>query len=135
VLNHVTVMGRFVADPELRRTGTGTAVCSFRLAVERDGKADESGARRADFIDVVVWRGTAEFVAKYFNKGRAAVVDGRLQTRTWQDKHGQNRTNTEIAATSVYFADNKRKGDDAFGKDLPEDEYEEISDSDDDLPF
>lgn len=108
MLNRTVIMGRFTADPELRRTQSGTAVTSFSLAVERDFKG-QGGERETDFIDLVAWGGTAEFVAKYFTKGRMAVADGRVQTRSWTDKHDQKRKSTEIVAENVYFADSKRE--------------------------
>lgn len=106
MLNHLTIMGRLCADPELRRTQGGVAVCNARIAVERD-YADQSGERATDFYDVVAWRGTAEFLCKYFEKGRRVVLDGRLQTRTWTDQEDHKRVNVEIVAESVYFADSK----------------------------
>ena len=108
-LNRIVIMGRMVKDPELRRTGAGVAVASFTLAVERDFKG-QNGEKETDFIDVVVWRQTAEFVSKYFSKGRVAVVEGRLQLRDWQDKDGNKRRNAEIIADNVYFGDNKSDG-------------------------
>lgn len=110
MLNHIVIMGRLTRDPELRRTQNGTAVASFSLAVDRDYKP-EGGERETDFIDVVVWRGTAEFVQKYFAKGRMAVVSGRLQIRNWTDKEGNKRRSAEVVADNVYFADSKRDGD------------------------
>ena len=110
MLNHIVVMGRLTADPELRRTQSGTAVTSFTLAVDRDFKA-ENGERETDFIPCVAWRGTAEFVQKYFSKGRMAVVAGRLQIRPWTDKDGNKRRSAEIVAENVYFGDSKRDGD------------------------
>ena len=107
MLNHAIIMGRLTRDPELRRTGSGTAVTSFTLAVDRDHK-DQNGEKGVDFIDVTAWRSTAEFVAKYFSKGRLAVVSGRLQIRTWTDKEGNNRRNAEIVADNVYFGDSKK---------------------------
>ena len=100
-------MGRLTIDPELRRTGSGTAVTSFSLACDRDFKS-QSGEKETDFIDVVAWKNTAEFVSKYFSKGRMAVVDGRLQIRDWTDKAGNKRTTAEVVADNVYFADSKR---------------------------
>ena len=91
MLNHITIMGRLVKDPELRRTQSGVAVCSFTVAVDRDFQSREAAEKQTDFIDVVAWRQTAEFVSKYFTKGRMIVVDGSLQSRKWQDKTGQNR--------------------------------------------
>ena len=108
MLNKVIVMGRLVRDPELRRTNSGTAVASFTIACDRDFKSD-GGEREADFIECVAWRNTAEFVSKYFAKGRMAVVSGRLQTRNWTDKEGNKRKATEIVAESVYFGDSKRE--------------------------
>ena len=107
MLNKVVIMGRFTKDPELRRTGSGTAVTSFSLACDRDFKS-QSGDKETDFIDVVAWKNTAEFVSKYFSKGRMAVVEGRLQIRDWTDKAGNKRTTAEVVAENVYFADSKR---------------------------
>lgn len=111
MLNHIVLMGRLTRDPELRRTQSGIPVASFRLAVDRDFQSRDGGERQADFIDVVVWRNTAEFVSKYFSKGRMAVVSGRLQMRDWTDKEGNRRTNAEVVADNVYFGDSKRDGD------------------------
>ena len=107
-------MGRLTRDPELRRTGTGTAVTSFSLAVDRDFKS-QSGEKETDFIDIVAWRSTAEFVSKYFTKGRMAVVEGRLQIRDWTDKDGGKRRSAEVVADNVYFGDSKRDGGDSSG--------------------
>ena len=109
MLNRVIIMGRLTRDPELRRTQSGTAVTSFSLAVDRDFKS-QSGEKETDFIDVVAWRSTAEFVAKYFTKGRMAVVEGRLQIRDWKDKDGNNRRSAEVVADNIYFGDSKRDG-------------------------
>ena len=100
-------MGRLTIDPELRRTGSGTAVTSFSLACDRDFKS-QSGEKETDFIEVVAWKNTAEFVSKYFSKGRMAVVEGRLQIRDWTDKDGCKRRSAEVVAENVYFADSKR---------------------------
>ena len=100
-------MGRLTRDPELRRTGSGTAVTSFSLACDRDFKS-QSGDKETDFIEVVAWKNTAEFVSKYFSKGRMAVVEGRLQIRDWTDKSGNKRVTAEVVADNVYFADSKR---------------------------
>lgn len=108
MLNKIIVMGRLTRDPELRRTGSGTAVTSFALAVDRDFK-DQNGDKETDFIDVVAWRNTAEFVSKYFAKGRMAVVEGRLQIRDWTDKDGGKRRSAEIIAENVYFGDSKHE--------------------------
>ena len=110
MLNKIFIMGRLTRDPELRRTQSGTAVTSFSLAVDRDFKS-QSGEKETDFIDVVAWRSTAEFVAKYFTKGRMAVVEGRLQIRDWKDREGNNRRSAEVIADNVYFGDSKRDGD------------------------
>ena len=107
MLNKVVIMGRFTKAPELRRTGSGTAVTSFSLACDRDFKS-QSGEKETDFIEVVAWKNTAEFVSKYFSKGRMAVVEGRLQIRDWTDKAGNKRTTAEVVADNVYFADSKR---------------------------
>ncbi len=110
MLNRIIIMGRLVRDPELRTTQSGTSVTSFTLAVDRDFKNRESGEKSTDFIDVVAWRQTAEFVCKYFAKGRMAVAEGRLQIREWKDKDGNNRRTAEVVAENVYFADSKRDG-------------------------
>ena len=111
MLNHITIMGRLVREPELRRTGSGVAVTSFTLAVDRDFGKSENGEKETDFIDCVAWRQTGEFVAKYFTKGRMAVVSGRLQIRPWTDKDGNKRRTAEVVADNVYFGDSKRDGD------------------------
>ena len=107
MLNQIIIMGRLTRDPELRRTQTGTAVCSFSVAVDRDFKS-QSGEKETDFIDVVAWRSTAEFAAKYFTKGRMAIVEGRLQIRPWTDKEGNSRRSAEVVADNIYFGDSKR---------------------------
>ena len=109
MLNKIFIMGRLTRDPELRRTQSGTAVTSFSLAVDRDYKS-QSGEKETDFIDVVAWRSTAEFVSKYFTKGRMAVVEGRLQIRDWKDKEGNNRRSAEVVADNVYFGDSRPGG-------------------------
>ena len=135
-------MGRLTRDPELRRTQTGTAVTSFSLAVDRDFKS-QSGEKETDFIDVVAWRGTAEFVSKYFSKGRMAVVEGRLQIRDWTDREGGKRRSAEIVANNVYFGDSRPKEEQASqapssnGGSLPEgfDPFAEVGEEDGELPF
>ena len=107
MLNHIVIMGRLTRDPELRRTASGIAVASFSLAVDRDYKP-ENGERETDFIDIVAWRSTAEFVQKYFAKGRMAVVSGRLQIRPWTDKDGNKRRSAEVVADNVYFGDSRK---------------------------
>ena len=150
MLNKIFIMGRLTRDPELRRTQSGTPVTSFSLAVDRDFKS-QSGEKETDFIDVVAWRSTAEFVAKYFTKGRMAVVEGRLQMRDWTDKDGNKRRSAEIVAESVYFGDSKRDGNcqqsgqqqspqagyqDASGYDSAYvSDFAQIEDDDSDLPF
>lgn len=114
MLNHIVIMGRLTKDPELRRTGSGTAVTSFTLAVDRDFANKQSGEKETDFIECVAWRNTAEFVDKYFSKGRMAVVEGRLQIRNWTDDKGNNRRTAEVVADSVYFGDSKRENANQF---------------------
>ena len=111
MLNHITLMGRLTRDPELRRTGSGIPVASFTLAVDRDYSGKDGGEKEVDFIDIVTWRNTAEFVFKYFTKGRMAVVSGRLQIRSWNDKDGNTRRSAEVVADNVYFGDSKKDGD------------------------
>lgn len=108
MLNHIVIMGRMVRDPELRTTQGGTNVCSFTLACDRDFKAKDSGEKETDFIDCVAWRSTAEFVSKYFTKGRMMAVEGRLQLRDWVDKEKNKRRSAEIQVSSAYFADSKK---------------------------
>ena len=111
MLNRIIIMGRLARDPELRRTQSGFPVASFRLAVDRDFKDKSTGERSTDWIDVVAWRATAEFVSRFFTKGRMAVVEGRLQMRDWTDKDGNKRVAAEVVADNVYFGDSKRDGD------------------------
>ena len=154
MLNKIIIMGRLTRDPELRRTQSGTPVTSFSLAVDRDFKS-QSGEKETDFIDVVAWRDTAEFVCNYFTKGRMAVAEGRLQIREWKDRDGNNRRTAEVVADNVYFADSKRDaesggsytGAPAYGSApaygggsyaQPSHEpsgFAEIDDQDGDLPF
>lgn len=143
MLNKIFIMGRLTRDPELRRTQNGTAVAGFALAVDRDYK-NADGTKETDFIEVVAWRSSAEFVSKYFAKGRMAVVEGRLQIRDWQDKDGNKRRNAEVVADNVYFGDSKTEGDSsggykAAGKavDVEPDtgDFAEVEDDDSDLPF
>lgn len=110
MLNRIIIMGRLTRDPELRHTQSGTPVVSFSLAVDRDFKGQD-GEKQTDFIDVVAWRNTAEFVSRYFTKGRMAVAEGRLQIRDWTDKDGNKRRSAEVVADNVYFGDSKRDGD------------------------
>jgi single-strand DNA-binding protein len=136
-LNHITIMGRLTRDPELRRTGEGTAVASFTVAVDRDFK--NNGTTETDFIDCVAWRQTGEFVSKYFSKGRMAVVSGRLQIRKWNDKDGNKRSTAEVVADNVYFGDSKEKEKtDGFSGGEPahqQAKFTPIDSNDDGLPF
>ena len=137
MLNKIFIMGRLTRDPELRRTQSGIAVTSFSLAVDRDFKT-QSGEKETDFIDVVAWRATAEFVAKYFTKGRMAVVEGRLQMRDWTDKEGNKRRNAEVLADNIYFGDSKKDTDDRDGRYDGAGRsggFSEIDEEDEDLPF
>ena len=152
MLNKIFIMGRLTRDPELRRTQNGTAVTSFSLAVDRDFKDKATGERSTDWIDVVAWRQTAEFVSRYFTKGRMAVVEGRLQICDWKDREGNNRRSAEVVADNVYFGDSKRDGAPAGGSfSAPpaygaptggytapvggSSEFAEIDEEDGDLPF
>ena len=109
MLNHITLMGRLTRDPELRRTGSGVAVASFRIAVDRD-HAPKDSEKKTDFIDCVAWRQTGEFISKYFTKGRMIVIDGRLEMRDWTDKEGNKRTSAEVIVDNAYFGDSKTDG-------------------------
>lgn len=133
MLNKVIIMGRLTRDPELRRTQGGTAVTSFTMAVDRDFKS-QSGEKEADFIDVVAWRNTGEFAAKYLAKGRMAAVEGRIQARDWQDKDGNRRKSVEVVADNVYFADSKRDSKPQESRTVDDQEFDEIED-DGDFPF
>ena len=133
MLNRIILMGRLTRDPELRHTQTGTAVASFSLAVDRDFKDRNTGEKATDFIDIVAWRQTAEFVSRYFTKGRMAVVEGRLQIRDWTDKEGGKRRSAEVIADNVYFGDSKRDGGDTAQSE-PQGGFSEIED-DGHLPF
>ena len=111
MLNHITIMGRMTRDPELRRTGSGVAVTSFTLAVDRDYNPKDGAEKETDFIDCNAWRSTAEFIERNFHKGSMAVVSGRLQIRNWTDKEGNKRRNAEVVADSVYFGDSKKSSE------------------------
>ena len=111
MLNHITIMGRLTRDPELRHTGSGIPVASFRVAVDRDYQPKDGGERKTDFIDCVAWRQTGDFISKYFTKGRMIIVDGRLEVRDWTDKDGNKRTSAEVLVENAYFGDSKRDGD------------------------
>lgn len=135
MLNTITIMGRLTRDPELRRTSSGVAVASFTLACERDFAA-QGETRETDFIDIVAWRYTAEFVDKYFSKGQMAIVTGRLQIRNWEDKEGNKRRSAEILADHVYFGEAKRdkttQGEPQYD---PQGGFSEIEDTDTTLPW
>ena len=115
MLNHITIMGRLVRDPELRSTQSGVSVASFTVAVDRDFGGRDGGDKQTDFIDCVAWRQTGEFVSKYFRKGSMIVVSGRLQSRKWQDREGNNRTSWEVVADNVYFGESRRDSGDTAG--------------------
>lgn len=154
MLNKIFLQGRLVADPELRHTQSGTAVASFRMAVDRDFKNKETGEKQADFISVVAWRQTGEFVSRYFQKGRMAIVEGRLQMRDYTDRDGNKRIAAEVVADNVYFGDSRK---DAEGGSAPSgsygtspyspapgggysaapvaDQFSQLSDDDGELPF
>lgn len=136
MLNRIILMGRLTKTPELRHTQNGTAVASFTLAVERNFGYVNDG-RPVDFIDIIAWRGTGEFAAKYFTKGRMAVVEGRLQMRDWTDKNGNKLRAAEVVADNVYFADSPKdspKYDAPAYTDPPKD-WQELTDDDGNLPF
>lgn len=138
MLNHSTLMGRLVRDPELRNTQSGTAVASFTLAVDRDFADKETGNKATDFIDVVAWRQTGEFVSKYFTKGMMAVVSGRLQIREWTDKEGNKRKTAEIVADNVYFGEGKKTDGVMHSSTAPSNNnsaFSELDNGDGDLPF
>lgn len=147
MLNRIIIMGRLTRDPELRHTQSGTAVASFSLAVDRDFK-NQNGEKETDFIDVVAWRNSAEFVSRYFTKGRMAVVEGRLQIRDWTDREGGKRRSAEVVADNIYFGDSKRDGETggaSFSRPaapadygMPPvggDQFAELADDDGELPF
>lgn len=114
MLNKIFLQGRLVADPELRHTQNGVAVASFRLAVDRDFKDRETGERKADFINVVAWRQTGEFVSRFFTKGRLAIVEGKLQSRDYTDRDGNRRYAIEVVADNVYFGDSRRDNEGGY---------------------
>lgn len=154
MLNHITLMGRLTRDPELRRTSSGIAVASFRIAVDRDIAPKDGGERKTDFIDCIAWRQTGEFISKYFAKGRMIVVDGRLEMRGWTDKNDNKRTSAEVIVENAYFGDSKQESTQT-GNQYPsyqsagynrtqeptsepayqQGAFAEINDIDEDLPF
>ena len=145
MLNQIVIMGRLTRDPELRRTGSGTPVASFTLAVDRDFSGKDGGEKETDFIDCVAWRSTSDFVSKYFSKGRMAVVSGRLQIRGWTDKDGNKRRTAEVVADNVYFADSKKEDTNGGGYDpqysdtahspTPDSDFAPLDGDDPTLPF
>lgn len=137
MLNKCVIMGRLTRDPELRRTGSGTAVTSFTLAVDRDFANKQSGEKETDFIDCVAWRQTGEFVSKYFSKGRMAVVEGRLQIRNWTDDKGNNRRSAEVVSDNVYFGDSKKENSNFANNVTPGSvsNFDPVYGDDEQLPF
>ena len=148
-MNHIVLMGRLTRDPELRHTPNGVAVASFSLAVDRGYAPKDGGERQTDFIDIVAWRGTAEFVSKHFVKGQMTAVAGRLQIRDWTDKEGNKRRSAEVVADHVYFAESKRNREantnnytearndyySGFTAPVAGSEYSELEIDDGELPF
>ena len=144
MLNKIFLMGRLTRDPELRHTQSGKAVASFSLAVDRDFKDKDTGEKATDFIEIVAWGNTGEFVSKYFSKGRMAVVVGRLQVREWTDKEGNKRRTYEVVADDVYFGDSKKEAGGnapaysapAYSAPTGNDQFSDMNDEDDgELPF
>lgn len=147
MLNQISVQGRIVRDPELRRTASGKAVTSFTLACDRDFKNQQTGEKEVDFIECVAWGGTAEMVEKYFHKGQMAVATGRLQLRDWTDKNGQKRRQAEILVNSIYFCGSKESGTQAssgadngystpaYQAPAPAANFAELDGEDEQLPF
>lgn len=143
MLNVVVLTGRLTADPELKTTNNGTSVCSFSIAVDRRYRSGED--RQTDFINIVAWRSSAEFVSKYFKKGQMIAIEGSIQTRRYQDKDGNNRTAFEVVANNVQFADFARKDGETSGNtpavspvsfsNADAGDFTSIDDVDDDLPF
>ena len=148
-MNHIVLMGRLTRDPELRYTQANTPVASFSLAVDRGYVSRDSGERQTDFIDIVAWRGTAEFVSKYFTKGQMAAVSGKLQIRDWTDKDGNKRRNAEVVADNIYFTESRKSRDGAgyspagqvsdssgyTSAPITSSDFAELDDYDGDLPF
>jgi len=147
-MNQIVIMGRLTRDPELRQTPQGVSVASFSLAVDRGFTPKDGGDRQTDFIDIVAWRSTAEFVTKYFVKGQMAAVTGRLQIRDWVDKENNKRRSAEVIADHIYFTESKKNREAAFGTAVPKEdfpssystpvessEFAELDMDDGDLPF
>lgn len=142
MLNHITIMGRLTRNPELRRTGSGIAVTSFTVAVDRDYSGKDGGEKKVDFLDCVAWRQTGEFISKYFSKGRMIVVDGRLELRDWTDKDGNKRRSAEINVANAYFGDSKKDGIEGgqtayngYQSPAPASDFAVLEDDDAQLPF
>lgn len=137
MLNHITIMGRLTKEPELRRTGSGVAVTSFTLAVDRDFADKQSNQKETDFIECVAWKNTAEFVSKYFKKGQMAIVSGRLQIRSWTDKDGNKRKTAEVVADSVYFGESKKESEAGYTSNgvSGSEGFQQLDAPDADLPF
>lgn len=145
MLNKIFLQGRLVNDPEVRQTPAGVSVTTFRIAVDRDRKNKDTGEKETDFVTVVAWRSTAEFIYKYFSKGRMAIIDGRLQMRNYTDKDGIKRTAAEVVADNIYFGDSKKEDDPmtglanniaSYGVPSPSVQFAELSDENDgELPF
>ena len=119
MLNHIIIMGRLTRDPELRNTGSGTPVASFTVAVDRDFSGKDGGEKQTDFIDCTAWRGTAEFISKYFNKGSMIVVSGRLEIQDWTDNDGNKRRSAKVVAASVYFGESRKSQESAYTPPAP----------------
>lgn len=148
-MNQIVLMGRLTRDPELRRTQSGTAVASYTLAVDRGYTSRDGGERQTDFIDCVAWRGTGEFVSKYFVKGQMAAVTGRLQIRDWTDRDGNKRRSAEVVVDNVYFTESKKSRDAAgfapaparndydsgYSAPVTGSDFAELDEDDGDLPF
>jgi single-strand DNA-binding protein len=149
-MNQIALMGRLTRDPELRHTQSGLPVASFTLAVDRGYTSKSSGDRQADFIDIVAWRGTGEFVSKYFTKGQMCAVTGRLQIRDWTDKDGNKRRSAEVVADNVYFTESKKSRESSGGNSYADQrddygsgyttpvagsDFSELDEDDGDLPF
>lgn len=141
MLNHITLMGRLTKDVELRRTGSGVPVASFTIAVDRDFGGRDGGEKETDFIDIVAWRQSGEFVSKYFIKGRMIVVSGRLQIRSWTDKDGNKRRSAEVVADNCYFGDSKNSNTGSadtvsiYNTPATPGDFAMLDDSDAELPF
>lgn len=139
MLNKIIIMGRLAHTPELKHTASGTTYTQFSLAVDRDFKDKQSGEKVTDWIDLVAWSNTAEFICKYFAKGRMMVASGRLQTESYTDKQGNKRKSTKVVVENAYFGDSKRNGDSTAESRPSENayaaDYNAITDDDDELPF